>query len=362
MKWPFTFERAGQPSGWRVIFVSLAALLGSFISTGILFQLYGLDPVETLHLVLTRTLGTSHGWSEAIRRATPVLLIGLGMLASSRARYWNIGADGQMLMAAVGATGVARFVPLPGPMLLPGMFAAGIVGAALWALLPGLLKIKFGVNEIITGLMANQIAMNIVDWLIQGPWRGLSTHGFSYTDTFPRDTWLPLIPGTRICWLTALFGILLAVALHVFLFHTRQGFRIRVLGENPAAARYAGMNPIRILAGVSLIAGGFAGIAGVGEVAGVHHKLLAPQQITVGYGITAVIVSVLARGKPLWTLVTSLVLGIILATSDVMTVVLHLPMAMTGIFTGLILYFLICGDFLVHYRLRLRRTETEDPP
>jgi ABC-type uncharacterized transport system permease subunit len=348
------FEKAVAPSNLKVAAVMVGAMVAAAVSFGALLAAYGLDPMKTLDILLFRTLCSSHGWSEIIRRGTPILLIGLGILAGSRAQFWNIGAEGQMLIGAVAAGGVALFWNLPGPLVLPVMFVVGVLAAGIWALVPCLLKAKFGINEIITGLMMNFIGSNLVDWLIQGPWRGDSAMGYAYTNTFPPAAWLPLIHGTRISWTMTLCGVIFALILHVVIFHTRTGVRVRILGESPSAARYAGISSYQVLIWVGLVAGGAAGLAGVGEVAGVHHKLLTPHQITLGYGFTAFVVAMLARGKPLYVLVTSLLLGIILASSDVITVVLHLPMEVINIFTGLILYFLICGDFFLYYRIRLR--------
>jgi len=347
-----TIEKAGLASPGKAAAVMTLSMIAALTTAGIIFTIYGLNPWTSLELIMTRTLGTVHGWSEVVRRATPVLLIGLGMLVAAEAQFWNLGADGQLLIGAVAASGIALYSGLPGFLLLPTMFAVAIIGASCWALVPTLLKAKLGINEIITGLMMNYLAANLVDYLIQGPWRGDSAMGFAYTNIFSTAGWLPLIHGTRICWVMTLVGLVGAVIFHVLLFYTPVGFRIRVFGQSPAAARYAGISAARILVVVALAAGGMAGVAGTGEIAGVHHKLLGPDQITNGFGFTAVIAAMLARGKPLYLIPSSLLLGMILASGDVVTVVLHLPMAIIGIFTGLILYFLICGEFFLRYRLR----------
>jgi general nucleoside transport system permease protein len=348
-------EKAPEPTPVKVIGVFILALTAALLVAGGLFSVYGLNPLQNLGIVWQRTFGNSHGWSEIVRHATPLMVVGLGMLAGGRAQFWNLGAEGQMLVAAITASGIALFVDLPAPLVLPVMFLLGGLAAGLWALIPCLLKAKLGISEIITGLMMNYVAANLVDWLIQGPWRGAATMGYSYTDTFPKYAWLPLIPSTRVHWPTTVCGIALAITLHFLLFHTRLGFNIRVLGENPIAGRYVGLRAVRIFFWVGVLAGGMAGVAGVGEVAGVHHKLLAPQQITLGYGFASVIVALLARGEPLYVLGSSLLLGMILASSDVITVVLHLPAAVTNIFTGLILYFVVSADFFLHYRVRFER-------
>jgi simple sugar transport system permease protein len=363
MPFALTVEKAESASPAKVACVVSLSIAAALLAGGSLFTLYGLNPFTTLQMVFARTLGSVHGWSEVVRRGTPVLIIGLGMLAGARAQFWNLGADGQVLAGAVAASGIALYSGLPGPLLFPVMAGAGMIAASIWALVPCLLKARLGINEIVTGLMMNYMAANLVDWLVQGPWRGSSAMGYSYTDAFPLAAWLPLVPGTRISWVMTLVGIVAAVVFHGIVFHTATGFRIRVFGEGPAAARYAGIRALHVLFTVALAAGGMAGLAGVGEVASVHHKLLSPDRITNGYGFIAVIAAMLARGKPLLLIPTSFLLGIILATGDVITVVLHLPMAVLSIFTGLILYFLVCGDFFLHYRLRLRwRFQTAEVP
>jgi simple sugar transport system permease protein len=347
-------ERIPAPSTRRIVAVFAVALMIALALGGAIFGLYGLSPERALELGARQILGSPMGWAETVRRATPLLLVGGGMLTAARAQFWNIGADGQMLSGAVAAAGLALFTGITGPWLLPAMFVAGAAAGGLWAFLPCILRARFGVNEIITGLMMNYVALNGVDYLIQGPWRGRTTMGYSYTDRFPAASDLPVIPGTHVHWPTAVCGVVLVCALHFLLFRTRLGFKIRVIGENPSAARYAGISSTRCFVWVALIAGGAAGLAGVGEVAGIHHRLIAPNQITVSYGFNAVIVALLARGEPLLVLPTSLLLGVVLSSSMVITVFMRLPVAVTSIFTGLMLYFLTGGDFLLHYRLRWR--------
>ena len=358
-----TIEKIQTPSARKVTVVTLLSIVSALMTAAVIFSLYGLSPWTSLDLILTHTLGTVHGWSEVVRRATPVLIIGLGMLVGAQAQLWNVGADGQLLIGAVASSGIALYSGLPNFLLLPAMLTVAVITASCWAMVPTLLKAKMGISEIMTGLMMNYIAANLVDYLIQGPWRGDSAMGFAYTNSFPLGAWLPLIPGTRICWVMTLAGVIGALIFHAILFYTPTGFRIRVFGQSVPAARYAGISANRVLVIVALAAGGMAGIAGTEEIAGVHHKLLSPDQITNGYGFTAVIAATLARGKPLYLIPSSIGLGIILASGDVITVVLHLPMAILGIFTGLILYFLICGEFFLRYRIRwVRRAATQLTP
>jgi simple sugar transport system permease protein len=184
--------------------------------------------------------------------------------------------------------------------------------------------------------------------------------GFAYTDAFPPAAWLPLLGATRLHWPTALLGLALAILVALLLTWTCLGYEIRVLGQSPEAARYAGIPYVKTTLVVMLISAGAAGLAGVGEVAGIHHKLLDPQQISSGYGYTAIIVAWLARGNPLAVILTALLMGFIFASGDVMKVSLRLPVQVVGVIHGLTLLFLIGSERLMHYRLSWSSAETAE--
>lgn len=347
----FKVERRSVASGRVVFFVSLLAIFAALIVAGIFFQIYGVSPIRAYQLILRGSLGSRFGLTETVRRAIPLLLCGVGLTVAFRALFWNIGAEGQLLLGAVAAAGVALFTGLPDQLLLPAMFIGGFIGGAAWGLIPAILKVKLGVNDVITTLMMNYIAIYIVEWLIHGPWKGPSMRGFAYTDTFPRAAWLPTIYGTRIHWPTLVLGLVLAALMYILVTRTRSGFEIRVIGENPDAARFAGIDPLKTTLLVMLISGGFAGLAGVGEVAGIHQRLLGPSHISMGYGYTAIIVAWLARRNPLAVIVTSFLFGVIMTGGDVIRVSLGLPFQLINVFNGLILFFLIGSEILLRYRI-----------
>ncbi|HEX7005210.1 MAG TPA: ABC transporter permease [Trueperaceae bacterium] len=345
------FERRPDPSPLLVFAVSLAAILAALLVTGVLFALQGVDPVAGFATILQRTILDPRGSSEVVRKSIPLLLAGVGIVLALRARFWNIGAEGQILAGAVAASGVALFLPVPPALMVPTMFLAGFIAGAAWGFLPAILKVRLGVNEIITTLMLNYVALYIVRWLINGPWRGDSVTGFSYSDRFPEYAWLPTIGTTRLHWPTLLIGLVLALLLAFVLFRTRLGFEIRMMGESPEAARYAGVDFFWTTIALVCVAAGAAGIAGVGEVAGIHQRLLEPTSISLGYGYTAIIVALLARGNPLATIVTALFMGLVFASGDIMKVSLRLPSQMPSVINGLVLLFLVCSEPLLRYRL-----------
>ena len=339
------------PPAHVVLLVSLGAIVAAIVVTGFVFLAYGVNPFSAYATIAERTLFNARGFSEVVRKSIPLLLAGVGLVLAFRAQFWNIGAEGQILAGAVGASGVALFVPLPAPLVIPAMFLAGFVAGALWGFLPAILKIRLGVNEIITTLMMNYIALYIVRWLINGPWKGESVVGFSYSDMFDRVAWLPTIGTTRLHWPTLVLGLLLAAFIAFLIMRMRLGFEIRMMGESPAAARYAGVNFFSTTLILVFLSAGAAGLAGVGEVAGIHHRLIEPNSISLGFGYTAIIVALLARGSPLAAILTALFLGWVFASGDIMKVALRLPFQITGVINGLVLLFIICSEPLLRYRL-----------
>lgn len=349
-----TIEKRPAPSGGLVLLTSALAILAALVVAGFFFWAWGASPLHAYRLILQGALGSKLGLAETVRRAIPLLLCGVGLTLAFRALFWNIGAEGQLLLGAVAATWVALFSGLEGPWLIPTMLALGFLAGAAWALIPALLKARLGINDVITTLMMNYIAMYLVLYLIHGPWKGPQMRGFAYTDFFPKAAWFPLVPGTRIHWLTLILGLLAALGAYVLLTKTKRGFEIRVIGENPEAARFAGMSYTRTVLLVMALSGGLAGLAGVGEVGGVHHILRQPEQISLGYGYTAIIVAWLARRNPLAVILTALLLGAIMAGGDVIKASLGLPFQLVNMFNGLILAFLISGELLLRYKLSFR--------
>lgn len=343
--------KRGSPSAKKIFLVSFLSLLGALAVASLIFFLYGVNPFQAYARLIGGSLGSPYSIGETLRRAIPLLLVGTGLTLAFRGSFWNIGAEGQLLLGAMAAAGVALFSRLPSPLLLPAMFLGGFFAGALWALLPALLKSKLGVNEVITTLMLNYVAMNLILYLVQGPWRGTQKWGFPYTDDIPPAARLDTIGETSVHWPTLILGLCLALLIYWVLHHTTYGFEIRVLGENPEAGHFAGMSPVKTTALVALVSGGLAGLAGVGEVAGVHHMLRNPGQISLGYGYTAIIVAWLARRNPLATVLTALFFGAILTGGDALKISLGLPFQVVDVLNGLILFFLIGGELLLEYGL-----------
>jgi general nucleoside transport system permease protein len=345
-------ERRPAPSALTVLTVSLGAVVLALLVAGLFFKAYGVSPLRAYGFILKGAFGSRLGLTETIRRMIPLLVIGVGLVVAFRALFWNIGAQGQLLMGAVAATGIALFSGIPDLLLIPAMFIGGFFAGALWGIGPAYLKVKLGINDVITTLMLNYVAISIVEWLVYGPWKGITQRGFPRTDRFPDAAILPTIASTRIHWPTLAIGLTAALVLFVVLKKTRVGFEIRVVGENPHAAQYSGISQTKITILAMVISGGLAGIAGVGEVAGIHYLLQNPLSISLSYGFTAIIVAWLARRNPLAVILTSFLFGVLMRGGDVIKVSLGLPFELVDVFNGLILFFLIGSEIFIRYRVR----------
>jgi simple sugar transport system permease protein len=268
-----------------------------------------------------------------------------------RANVWNIGAEGQFLMGAVGATGVAlAFKGTPAIVMLPAMVVAGAVGGALWAAIPALLKTKFNANEILTSLMLVYIAQLGVSWLVFGPWKDPAGFNFPQTETFEDAALLPmLIEGTR---LNFAFVIALAAlaAGYVFMQKSFTGFKMRVAGESEAAARYAGFSAVGMIWIGMLVGGAAAGVAGMAEVAGPAGQLT--DKLSIGYGFAAIIVAFVGRLNPIGIFFASLLMALLYIGGEQAQQYLNLPSSISKVFQGMLLFFLLGSDVLIQYRVR----------
>ncbi len=339
------------------ITVLLTSLLGGLAAVGLVFLIKQINPFFALGSIFSASFGSFFGFKETVTKAIPLILVGSGLALAFRAKFWNIGAESQILAGAICATWVGlHWGPaLPAILIIPIMFAAGFVGGALWGMVPAILKIRFGINEVISTLMLNYVAAEFVKFLVVGPWKGTTKYGYPYTDDLPPQAILKLLPYSRIS--PFLVGLALAAAciLAFVIFRTRFGYEVRVIGENPEAARYAGIDFFRTSLLLMAISGGMAGIAGTGELSTIHHHLSYPETLSAGYGFSGIIVAWLGRLNPLFVIISGFFLAGIVVGGDAIQMSLGLPAATVQIFNGLILTFLITGEFFLRHRLRIRK-------
>ncbi len=337
-----------------VLSVNVASVILALVAAGFIFLFYGCNPVIAYRKIFIGAIGSTYGLSEAVVKLIPLLLCAVGLAVPFEAGIWNIGAEGQLLLGAIGASWVAlTFKDFPSFFLLPTMFIAGFLGGALWGFIPGFLRAKMNVNEVITSLMLNYVALKILEYLVYGPWKGSEEWGFPYTNKFPPAAQIPRLEGTRIHYLTLAIAISLSILMFLLLKKSKFGFEVRAVGGGLEAANYAGISFFKVCVLAMMISGGLAGLAGVGEVAGIHHRLR--MGVSPGYGYTAIVVSWLGRLNPLVIIPVSFLFGGLLVGGDIIQVSLGFPFSIVDIFNGLILFFVIGGEFFVRYRVSLRR-------
>lgn len=331
---------------WHSLVVSIGSILLSLVVVGIIFMVYGINPIQAYKEIFNAAFGSRYGLAETFVKTIPLLLCGLGLMIAFRAKVWNIGAEGQLLMGAVAATWVALSFPeLPTFLLLSAMFISSFAAGALWGIIPGILKVKLQTNEIISSLMLTYVAAKLLEYLVYGPWREPGAlGGFPHTQIFSSSAQLPRISGTRLHWPNLVIALFLAGALFILLHRTKIGFEIRVTGDNPEAARYAGMNYLKTIILVMGISGGLAGLAGF-EAVGIQHRLR--KGISPGYGFTAIIVAWLGRLSPVGVILSSILLGALLVGGDMIQISLGLPVGAIYLFNSTILFFALSGEFLL---------------
>lgn len=347
-------ERRGQQSRLMAWVSPLLAAVLMLISGALLFLILNRDPIEGLYTLLVLPLQDTYGLAELTVKATPILLCAIGLAVVFRAKIWNIGAEGQLLMGAVGGGFVAlNLLDAEGFWVLPLVLFGGILSGMLWALLAAWLKTAFNANEILTTIMLNYIALNILIYAVHGPLKDPKGYNFPESALFSSDATLPiLIDGTRIHlgMAFALFGV---VVIWVLLSRSFLGFQIKVLGLDHGAARLAGFKE-KTLVWIALgVSGAFAGLAGVSEVTGPIGQLI--PQISPGYGYAAIIVAFLGRLHPVGILLATLLMALIYMGGEMAQINLGLPVALTGLFQGMLLFYLLACDVLINYRVRFGR-------
>lgn len=342
-------SRTRSPWWTPIVSIILALLLCAlFIAAN------GMNPIMVYEKMLRGAFGTTYGLTETMVKAIPLLLCGLGIAVAYRISVWNIGAEGQLTVGAMAATAVTIYFPnLSSFWSLSLMLLFGIAAGAFWGLLTAIPRTHFGVNELITSLMLNYVALLALDYVVFGPWKDPKGFNFPGSPMFTAAQSLPVLGSTRL-HIGLLFGLFAVVVYYLMIRFTKWGYELRLIGANPIAAKYAGIHIKRHIIIVMLISGGLAGIAGMAEVSGVTHKLM--QGISPGYGYTAIIVAWLAKLNPLGLIVTSILFGgLIVGGYSVQTI--GLPSSISEMLQGSILFFLIAGDMIHRFRIRRSRVQ-----
>ena len=353
-------EARPAPSRAMSVLSPVLALAVTVVVGLALFALLGKDPVRGLALFFVEPFRGAYALSELALKATPLMLIGLGLALCYRANVWNIGAEGQFVLGAIAASWVAmRAGPDIGHWIVLPLLAAGALGGLAWAALVALLRDRANANEILVSLMLVYVAEQLLGYLVYGPWKDPAGYNFPQTITFLDATQVPrLFAGLRV---NAGFPVaLVAVALGwVWLHRLRGGFELQVGGLAPAAARYAGFPARRALWTALLVSGALAGLAGAFEVAGPLGQLT--PYVPSGYGFAAIIVAYVGRLEPVGVLFSSFLMSLFYIGGELAQSRLGCPKSLTGVFQGALLFSLLACDTLIHFRVRVGRRRHAAP-
>ena len=349
-------EPRPQPSKFWGYGSPILALLITVVIGVLLFIALGKDPVRGLQVFFWEPIKTPYALGELMVKATPLLLIALGLAVCFRSNVWNIGAEGQYLIGAVCATAVALMADkATGSWIVLPVLLAGVIGGMFWAGIVALLRDKFNANEILVSLMLVYVAIQVLSYLVFGPWKDPAGYNFPQTKTFAAATQIPrLMAGSRVSigLVIALVGV---AGLWIFLFRTRAGFAQQVGGLAPAAARYAGFSSRKALWLALLTSGGAAGLAGALEVAGPIGQLT--PYVPAGYGFAAIIVAFVGRLHPVGMIFSAVLMSMFYIGGELAQSRLGLPKSLTGVFQGLLLFTLLASDTLIAYRIKFRKTK-----
>lgn len=322
--------------------VHLASIVASMVIVGVLLISMNIDPIEAYSIMFQRSFGSKFGLTELFVKTTPIILTGLSVAIPFKAGLWNIGAEGQLYMGAFAASLVALYSKNP-YLTIPLMFVFSAFLGVLWALIPGILRAKFGLNEILSTLLLNYVAIYWVEYLVYCPLKGKKVYNFPYSDLFPKYAILPRLLETRF-HVGVFIAIFLAVLIYFLLTRTEFGFSIRVVGANPKAAEYAGINKDKIIIYSMMLAGALSGIAGMIEVSGIHMRLRC--NISPGYGYAGIPVALLASGNPIGVVFAALLFGFLYVGGSALQTTYSIPVAIVYVFQAIIVLFIIAGDAL----------------
>jgi len=335
----------------EVAVLSLIAFVFAIVAGGIFIACLGYNPLLIYRTIVEGAFRSEIAIKGTVKIAIPLLITSLGITLAFKMRFWNIGAEGQIIMGGIFSSYFALFHgDWPHFLLIMVMILAGMIGGGLWALLPAYFKNRYGTNETLFTLMLNYIALYMIKYLTEGPWRDPGSSGFPKIATFVQNARLDLVGGVHAGWV---IGLILVVVVFIYLKFTKQGYEISVVGESQNTAHYAGMNVKKIILRTMFLSGGICGIAGMAQVAGAAYTL--SDGIAGGTGFTAIIVAWLSKLNPVIILVVTLLFSVLEKGSSVMQSTYGLSSAVSSILQGIILFFILGFDFFTRYKFIVRR-------
>lgn len=339
----------------KEFFYRVLAVVLAIIFAGLMFAIMGFNPFNLYFSMIKGSLGSVSSIKETVKLSFPMLVSALAVSISFKMRFWNIGGEGQICIAAIVASYFAYFHSyLPQFYLISLMIISSTLAAGLFALIPAYFKTKYNTNETLLTLMLNYIAVYIIQFLREGPWRDPSSLGFPIMPRFPKNARIPLVLGVHFGWIVAL---LLLILVYLYINHSKHGYELRVVGENKKTAEYAGMPVSKIIMRTMFISGAIAGLAGVFQVAGADKQLT--ETVAGGVGFTAIIIAWLARLKTPSIFIISILFGILAKGSSTIETMLKIPSSMSRVLQGILLFFVLGSEFFINYSIKFKNKYKE---
>lgn len=333
----------------------LAGIL-TLVTGGIFFLSLGHNPFHALSIFLISPVSDLYGFAELCVKAAPIMLCAVGLALAFKAQVWNIGAEGQLLIGGLAASAVAlQLLEAEGFWVLPIVLLSGALGGALWGMLAAWLRNRFNANEILTTIMFNYIALYLLLYFVHGSLKDPDGYGFPESAVFSDSAILPILLDDTRLHIGILFALFAVVASWVFISRSFVGFQIQVLGLDSNAAKLSGFKHKRLVLLVMAISGALAGIAGAGEVSGPIGQLI--PSISPGYGYAAIIVAFLGRLHPIGIFFASLLMALIYMGGELAQIELNMPLAVTSLFQGMLLFYLLACDVLINFKIKLNKPQ-----
>ncbi len=347
----FRLERRQETPLHVQILLPLAAVVVALVLCSVLVWLAGANVLDAYSLLLLSTFETTYDLQDTLVKAAPLLFTGLAVVVAFRAKFWNIGAEGQLMAGAIAACWIGERVWLPAFSLVPLMIVGAAIFGALWALLPALLKVKLKVDDVVSTLLLNFIMLYGVTALLEGPWRDPKS-GYPNAPSIRPEAEFPLLAGYTVHLGVAL-AVIAAIAVWWMISRTTLGFQIRAVGHNPAAANYAGIPVSRVIVIAALISGALAGLAGAGEVGGVRYQVTS--DLSSGYGYAGIVIATLAELNPIGAIPAALFFAVIFNGAGTMSRSLGVPIYLADVIQGTALMTMVAMRLFATYRLRVVR-------
>ena len=344
-------EKRSERTHNQIMRLRLLSVLLAIVAGGLFILFIGYNPFSVYGTIVSGAFRSTMAFQATIKLMIPLLIPALGITLAFKMRFWNIGAEGQIIMGDIFATYFALFCwDFPHWLLMICMFLAGMLGGALWGLIPAFFKAKFNTNETLFTLMLNYIALYLISFLRDGPWQDPNSSGFPKIAKFGKAAQLDKIFGVHAGWL---IGLILVMIVYIYLKYTKQGYEISVVGESRATANYAGMNYKKIVLRTMAFSGGICGIAGMVQASG--SDLTLTTSVAGGVGFTAIIVAWLAQLNPVGILVVSFLFAVLEKGSTVMQSAHGLSAYSADVLQGIILFFVLGCEFFVRYKFVTRK-------